>query len=182
MMRSISRSKSSGAVQGILAPCSEEDQGRTPAESCGSPSHARGVEYATTAEELGEQIRECIPKCLDCRSICMKAVDHYARLKSANTRCPDIRSLLNCSEICATAARFMLRGSEFGEQLCLLCAEVCKSCAEQFNPVGCDAEIEACAAACRECAECCERIAGVAATAVAVRLALPLAPTQPGRG
>ena len=123
-----------------------------------------------TVEELGEEIQECILKCLDCRSICARVVEHCRRLKGANSECPDVRLLLNCSEICATAARFMLRGSEFCQRLCLLCAEVCNSCAGQCSNASDDAEMETCAAAFRQCAECCDRIAGVAAQGLQERI------------
>ena len=135
-----------------------------PSELTGSretTSPAFRSEYLTTEPGLGELIEECIVKCLDCQSICMKVVDHYLRLRNVKSECAHVRSLLNCSEICATAARFMLRGSEFCRDLCRFCAEVCKSCAGQISGVGDEAEMEACAAACRRCAECCERIAGV---------------------
>ena len=120
-----------------------------------------------TGEELGEEVQECILKCLDCQRECLRLVDHYRRLDGARayperregSECPDTRLLLNCSEICATTARFMFRGSEFCPQLCLLCADVCKSLARSCDKVLDDAEIQVCVATCQRCAECCARVA-----------------------
>jgi hypothetical protein len=160
MTWSVAVSTTKGALRETLTPRSELPGRRD------TTWQALRSEYVTTEHGLGEQIEDCIVKCLDCRSICVKVVDHYLRLRSVKSECPDIRSLLNCSEICATTARFMLRGSEFSRELCLFCAEVCKSCAGQFSGLRREAEIEACAAACRQCAECCERMARVATAAV----------------
>ena len=151
----------SGTVRELLSPPLRGDLRPSLAKARAIRSEACRTVHLT-ADELGEEIQECILKCLDCRSICARVVEHYRRLEDANSKCPDVRLLLNCSEICATAARFMLRGSEFCG-LCLLCAEVCRSCAWQCSDVSDDAEMETCAAACRQCAECCDRIAGVVA-------------------
>jgi hypothetical protein len=156
IMRAVALSTNKGSLRDILTPRSE------PAGSGETASRALRSDYVTTEHGLGKQIEECVAKCLDCRSLCMKVVDHCWRLRKIKRECPDIRPLLNCAEMCATTARFMLRGSEFCRELCVLCAQVCQCCADQFRGVHDETEIEACAAACRQCAECCERIAGVA--------------------
>ena len=169
-------STSKGPLQNTLAPPSELTRGRE------STSQALRNDYVTTQRGLGEKTQECIVKCLDCRSVCMRVADHYMGLKTVISESPDVRPLLNCADICATAARFMLRGSEFSRELCLFCAEVCNSCAGQFSGVRDAAEIKACVAACRQCAECCERMAGVATAVVEWPLTVRLANTEPGRG
>jgi len=137
----------------------DPDPSLTGAKKLRSETHAI---LHLTLEELREEIQECILKCLDCQRICLKVVDRRRRSKHATLLGrPDVRSLLNCSEICATAARFMLRGSEFDQRLCLLCADVCKSWAGQWTGVVDDGEIQECVAACLRCAECCDRVAGV---------------------
>ena len=123
-------------------------------------SEARTGSRPTIEDGLSERIEECIRRCLDCQSICLTAVEHHWRRNDAKQVGPDTRVLLDCSEICAAAARFLLRRSEVCRRLCLLCAELCRSCAKQCSPVGDDAGMTACALACQQCAECCERIAG----------------------
>lgn len=115
-----------------------------------------------TEPELGEEIQESILRCLECQSTCLRVVDHYWRLQNEEPECPELRLLLNCAEICVTAARFMLRGSDFCHRLCQLCAEVCRSCAQKCRNTTYHAEMAACELACQRCAECCERMVNVA--------------------
>jgi hypothetical protein len=117
-----------GSVREVLPPRPQGEPEPSLTEGRETRSEAHRALHLTV-EELGEEIQECILKCLDCRSLCLKLVDHCRQPEGAKSRRLDAPLLLNCSEICATAARFMLRGSEFCAQLCLLCASVCKSCA-----------------------------------------------------
>lgn len=127
-----------------------------------SETGARAPSVRLTEPELGEDIQESILRCLECQSTCLKVVDHYFGLKNEEPEYPELRLLLNCSEICVTAARFMLRGSDFCHRLCQLCAEVCRSCAQKCRNTTDNAEMAACELACQRCAECCERMVNVA--------------------
>ncbi len=155
---------SANTVQGTLSSRSDGDPGgRSLTETLEACSQAGRRARLTTEDQLGKEIQECMLKCLDCRTMCLKLVEHYLRLEGAKSDGPDIRLLLNCSEICATTARFMLRGSEFCQRLSLLCAEVCKRCARQWSLLRDDALIEGCWLSWSQCAECCERTAGLTA-------------------
>jgi hypothetical protein len=139
------------------------EPGRSLTEMCKTRSEAHRSSHRTIEDELSAGIQECMLRCLDCQSMCLRTVEHYWRLKDAKLVGPDTRVLLDCSEICGAAARFLLRGSEACRRLCLLCAELCRSCAGQCIRVGDGTEMAACALACQQCAECCERIAGATA-------------------
>jgi hypothetical protein len=74
---------------------------------------------------------------------------------------PHITLLLDCSEICRTAADFMLRKSPLHARACEVCAEVCDRCEESCESFGGEADelMRDCARICRSCAEVCRRMA-----------------------
>jgi hypothetical protein len=66
--------------------------------------------------------------------------------------------LLDCAAICACNVNFLNRGSLFCDQTCSICADICRSCAEdceRFN----DSRMDECARVCRECADVCLEMA-----------------------
>jgi hypothetical protein len=68
--------------------------------------------------------------------------------------------MLNCADICRTAAHFMMADSALHPRVCGVCAEVCTACALSCEPLG---DMEECVAACRACARSCEAMSTVAA-------------------
>jgi hypothetical protein len=71
---------------------------------------------------------------------------------------PDhFRLMLDCAQICATAADFMLRNSPHHPHLCRECAEICAQCADSCAELE---GMEDCARACRECVDSCREMAG----------------------
>jgi hypothetical protein len=72
-----------------------------------------------------------------------------------------IRLLLDCAEICQTSANFMLRMSNFHNQTCGVCAEVCEHCARDCERFEDDEMMQQCAEACRSCARSCREMAGM---------------------
>ena len=65
------------------------------------------------------------------------------------------RLMMNCAEMCQTAANFMLSGSELHTLTCRVCAEICRRCAENCEKVG---EMDGCVKACERCADSCWRM------------------------
>jgi hypothetical protein len=77
-----------------------------------------------------------------------------------HARTEHVTLLLDCAEICQTAANFMLRNSELHSRVCALCAEVCDRCAEDCEKLAADDDMmRQCAQACRRCAEACREMA-----------------------
>ena len=74
---------------------------------------------------------------------------------------PDhIRLMMDCAQICATSADYMVRESPFHDRICRLCSELCKECGKDCQQVaGDDQMIEDCIQMCRKCAASCERMA-----------------------
>jgi len=104
------------------------------------------------------------PKLAACIEACNRA--HGVALAMAMNHCLEVggdhveplhfRLMSDCSQICATAADFMLRSSEFHPQLCGLCAIVCEACAASCETLD---GMEACVEACRACAASCREMA-----------------------
>jgi hypothetical protein len=105
-------------------------------------------------------MQQCIDNCLTSHRLCTEMVTHCLSLGGEHASVEHIRLLLDCADICATSAHFMLRGSELHVLTCYVCAEVCERCAADCERIGPnDEHMQACAAACRRCAESCRAMA-----------------------
>ena len=67
------------------------------------------------------------------------------------------RLMADCAAMCATAADFMLRSSEFHAASCRLCADICDACADSCANLDGMAD---CVRACRDCAAACRAMDG----------------------
>jgi hypothetical protein len=105
-------------------------------------------------------MRECINNCTNCHNICLETVTHYLQMGGKHAEASHIRLLLDCAEICATSANFMLRGSDLHARTCGVCAEVCDRSAIECERIGPDDQMmQRCAEMCRRCADTCRRMA-----------------------
>jgi hypothetical protein len=114
---------------------------------------------------ISAEIRECIDNCQNCHAICQETVSHCLQKGGPHAAPDHIRLLLDCVQICATSADFMLRGSDLHTYTCGVCAEVCELCAQDCERFGDDEMMRRCAEICRRCAESCRRMAGGHVTA-----------------
>lgn len=104
----------------------------------------------------GDQ-RDCIEACTTCHEICLSmAATHSLRLGGKHVEQGHFRLMMDCAEICATSANFMLRDSPLHRLTCGVCAEVCSRCADDCAAVG---EMHECVEACRACAHSCRAMA-----------------------
>lgn len=97
----------------------------------------------------------CIDACTACHRACTETVRAFLDKDSGHMASEHVTVLLDCAQLCATSADFMLRGSHAHAVTCRACAEVCRACATSCRGVG-GAQLEACAAACDACADSCE--------------------------
>ncbi len=105
-------------------------------------------------------MQECISNCTACHQSCLELVPHCLSMGGEHASPEHIRLLLDCADICATSADFMLRGSEFHHLTCGVCAEICQRCADDCERMANgDQKMLACAADCRRCAESCRAMA-----------------------
>jgi len=107
---------------------------------------------------LPEAIRKCIEDCQECSAECFETAMHMC-LESGgeHTEPRHFRLMINCAELCRTAAAFMLSRSAFHAPLCRLCAEVCEACARSCEQIG---GMDHCVQWCRRCAASCREISG----------------------
>jgi hypothetical protein len=106
----------------------------------------------------GNTLQECIESCIECHHICLEmAMNHCLEQGGKHVAPEHFRLMMNCAEICQTAANFMLSGSHLHQQTCAICAEVCEACAESCEKLS---GMEECVRACRMCAASCREMAG----------------------
>lgn len=101
---------------------------------------------------------QCIDACGRCSRTCLETL-MYCMEHEAHRQPEHLRLMLECADLCAVSARFMIASSDFHRKLCGLCAEVCMACAESCGQFGDDATMQECAAECRKCAEVCQVMA-----------------------
>lgn len=102
-------------------------------------------------------MRDCIEACNDCSDTCMNEAMTFCLEKGGRHVEPEhVRLMIDCADICRTAADFMLRSSAQHVAVCGVCAEICDACAESCEQVG---EMEECAQLCRRCADSCRQMA-----------------------
>jgi hypothetical protein len=110
------------------------------------------------ASALSDAMKQCIEDCQQCSTECFEtAMHHCLESGGRHTEPEHFRLMINCAELCQTAANFMLSRSAFHEQLCALCAEVCEACARSCEQIG---DMEHCVELCQRCAGSCRDMSG----------------------
>lgn len=107
---------------------------------------------------MGAEMQACIDLCQKCHITCLSMIDHCLKMAGPHAAPKHIRIMLDCAQICATAADFMARGSGHHAHICRECAEVCEACALSCKGL---AGMEACMAVCQACAKSCREMAGM---------------------
>ncbi|MFL6624456.1 MAG: four-helix bundle copper-binding protein [Sulfurifustaceae bacterium] len=106
----------------------------------------------------GHTLQECIDNCIACHRVCLEmAMTHCLEHGGKHVAPEHFRLMINCAEICRTAADFMLSRSPLHRQTCAVCADVCDACAGSCEALG---DMDDCVRACRLCAESCREMAG----------------------
>lgn len=104
-------------------------------------------------------IQTCIEHCAECHRVCLETLTLCLEKGGRHAARDHIRLLMDCAQICATSADFMIRGSDLHALTCGICAEVCERCAEDCERMNDDSRMQRCADACRRCAESCREMA-----------------------
>ena len=101
-------------------------------------------------------MESCIAQCLECYRVCSQmALNHCLERGGRHVEPHHFRLMINCAQICRTAADFMLAGSELHVRVCAVCAEVCEACAESCEEL----DMPQCVEACHLCADSCRQMA-----------------------
>ena len=112
------------------------------------------------AHHVTEEMRKCAEECHRCHHVCLETISHCLHKGGEHANPHHVRLLMDCVQVCHTAADFMLRGSDLHGHTCRACAEVCQRCAEDCEEMAAgDPQMKACADHCRRCAESCRRMA-----------------------
>lgn len=107
---------------------------------------------------MGAEMQACIDLCHKCHVMCLSMIDHCLKMAGPHAAPNHIRLMLDCAQICATAADFMARGSGYHAKICRECAEICDACALSCKGL---AGMEACMAVCQDCAKSCREMANM---------------------
>jgi hypothetical protein len=105
-------------------------------------------------------MESCIEECLSCHRFCIETTDYCLLEGGEHAAADHIRTMLDCSQMCATSADFMLRGSDLHTETCAVCAAVCEACAKSCDQFADDDTMKRCAAECRRCAASCREMSG----------------------
>lgn len=109
------------------------------------------------SQHLASNMQAGIDDCLSCHAICLShAIGCSSDGGERHVQLAHIRLMLDCAEICRTAADFMARNSAHHRRICLLCEEICRACAASCQELG---GLQECVEACWRCAATCEEIA-----------------------
>ena len=126
------------------------------APSGGSEAQPSPVQGQHTDDEMAK----CIQLCRDCHAMCTQTIAHCLKLGGRHAAPDHIRLMVDCAQMCATAADYMLRESPFHNRICRLCSELCTQCGKDCEQVaGDDQMVKQCIEMCRKCADSCERMA-----------------------
>ena len=108
-----------------------------------------------------EAMKECLEHCQRCHTACLSALaTHCLEVGGKHVEAHHFKLMLDCAQICATSADFLLRKSALHAPVCAACAAICAACAESCEAVG---NMDACVEACRTCAGSCRRMGAMAA-------------------
>ena len=113
--------------------------------------------------QISDEMRACIANCTECHAICVEKTIHCLHMGGEHASPEHIGLLLDCADICAVSANFMLRGSDLHGKTCGVCADACERCAADCERLANgDETMLRCAEICRRCAESCRRMAAAA--------------------
>ncbi len=106
---------------------------------------------------MDQDMQRCIESCQDCHNICLQtAMTVCLEAGDTHTQPEHFRLMVNCAEICQTAANFMLSASALHPQICDVCADTCDACAQSCTEIG---NMDDCVQACQQCADNCRQMA-----------------------
>lgn len=111
-------------------------------------------------QHTDDEMNKCIQLCRDCHAMCTQTIAHCLKLGGRHATPDHIRLLVDCAQMCATSADYMLRQSPFHDRICRLCSDLCTQCGKDCEHVSADDPIvKQCIEMCHKCAGSCERMA-----------------------
>ncbi len=103
-----------------------------------------------------DRLQPCIKTCRDTREHVQKVLNEYCLQKGGDhADSLHVAMMMDCIEICQTAADFMTRNSPMHTAVCAAAAVICDACADSCASFETDREMLHCADMCRACAQSC---------------------------
>jgi hypothetical protein len=109
--------------------------------------------------ETERDVTACLEQCLACQRVCVETLAAVMARPDDRIDSALLRTLMDCSDICATSAQFLLRRSDLHGATCAACADVCAACARSCEAIAGHDALARCAQTCRRCAASCEEMA-----------------------
>lgn len=103
------------------------------------------------------QYQTCIDACNKCSQLCYECFRLCLTEPDVKAREHCITDLVDCAQICATAASSMAMRGHHVDQICSLCATICDECANECSKFS-DQHSKMCADTCRQCASECRKM------------------------
>jgi hypothetical protein len=100
------------------------------------------------------EMQQCIQDCLNCSATCKRTAEACKRAGGEHGKAEHVYMLLDCGEICQTAAHFMQHNSPLYGYVCQAALQVANHCGEECDRVG-DTD---CANACRTAVESLQQV------------------------
>jgi hypothetical protein len=101
-----------------------------------------------------QEIKQCIQDCLNCSATCKRTAEEYKRAGGEHGKGAYVYMLLDCGEICQTAAHFMQHDDPLYGYVCQAALQVVNHSGEECERMG-DTD---CANACRIAVESLEQV------------------------
>ncbi|MHB0877823.1 MAG: four-helix bundle copper-binding protein [Anaerolineae bacterium] len=98
-----------------------------------------------------------------CAMVCEQTTMHCLEKGGKHAEANHVRLMMDCSEICHSASKFMSVQSPFHSQVCGVGADICDQCAQSCEQFRDDQMLMQCAEICRRCGADMRRMASMTA-------------------
>lgn len=106
-------------------------------------------------------MQECVNNCLTSHATCLETIAHCLKKGGEHASPEHIKLLQDCADICVVNVGFMLRKSDFQDQIGSTCADINQKCASECESLSEGDDIMArCAEVNRECEKSCREMSG----------------------
>lgn len=113
-------------------------------------------------EGVGEKVRACVEACGQCAQVCAVCADACLSEESVAELVSCVRSDLDCTDLCETTQRVLVRRTaqedRFVAAVVEACAQACERCAQECEKHPEHEHCRVCAEECRHCAQACREL------------------------
>lgn len=112
----------------------------------------------TATEFTTLEMQACLQDCTNVHKICLDAMSRYLKTAGKSADMNLVCMLRDCAEMCMMCMNLIMDGSEFMGRTATICADMSEKCAVACEMMNDNADMMACALACRQCAESCKTL------------------------